>query len=198
MKTKKCHQCKKELSIIEFKKTKRYKDNLNCWCRKCTNEYMRNHRRKPKTKEYLRNYQIKYRKTPKYKKYIHDYSQTPEGIYRILKGSAIKRNLSVDFKIEVFIKWYNNQEQKCYYCNRTLNEIKRDIKERNVNKNRLSIDRKDNTKGYNLDNIVLACMRCNTIKSSYFTEKEMLKIGKLIYCAIDDKQAEENYHKQIG
>ena len=45
---------------------------------------------------------------------------------------------------------------------------------------RFSIDRKKNGIGYSLDNIVLACSRCNSIKSDYFTEEEMLKIGNFI------------------
>lgn len=47
-------------------------------------------------------------------------------------------------------------------------------------KNRLTIDRKNNNGNYCIDNIVLACYRCNTIKGDFFTEQEMLKIGKII------------------
>jgi len=81
-----------------------------------------------------------------------------------------------------YIEWYNKQEQICYYCKRTLNEINQDTKEQSQNyKTRLSIDRKDSNKGYILNNIILACFRCNAIKSDYFTEQEMLKIGEIIY-----------------
>lgn len=36
----------------------------------------------------------------------------------------------------------------------------------------LSIDRKDNKLGYQLKNISLACLRCNNIKSDFFSEEE--------------------------
>jgi 5-methylcytosine-specific restriction endonuclease McrA len=74
-----------------------------------------------------------------------------------------------------------SQSQICYYCKRTLSEVKQDIKENIIFTNRLSIDRKDSFKGYSLDNIVLACYRCNTIKGRYFTEREMLKLAKTLY-----------------
>jgi hypothetical protein len=47
--------------------------------------------------------------------------------------------------------------------------------------NRLTVDRLDNNKGYENGNLALSCMRCNGVKSDYFTEEEMLKIGKIIY-----------------
>ena len=40
---------------------------------------------------------------------------------------------------------------------------------------------KDNSIGYNISNIVLSCRRCNSVKSDYFTEEEMIRIGKLLY-----------------
>jgi 5-methylcytosine-specific restriction endonuclease McrA len=90
-------------------------------------------------------------------------------------------NIVITITKEEFIAWYNNQEQKCYYCDRTLGEIKRDITEQKTHKNRLTIDRKDNNGGYSINNIALACRRCNEIKGNYFTENKMLEIGKILY-----------------
>ena len=45
---------------------------------------------------------------------------------------------------------------------------------------RLEIDRKDNNKGYEKGNLALCCCRCNTIKSDFFTEEEMFKVGAII------------------
>lgn len=47
-----------------------------------------------------------------------------------------------------------------------------------ANKAIITLDRKDNEKGYVKDNIVLCCSRCNLIKSNFFNEEEMLLIGK--------------------
>jgi len=43
---------------------------------------------------------------------------------------------------------------------------------------RLTIDRIDNNFGYKINNIVLACGRCNLIKSNFFSSKEMKEIGQ--------------------
>ena len=38
----------------------------------------------------------------------------------------------------------------------------------------------NNNLGYLLDNIVLCCNRCNTIKTSFFSYEEMKLVGKII------------------
>lgn len=43
--------------------------------------------------------------------------------------------------------------------------------------NNLSIDRKYNELGYTIDNLCLACNRCNTVKGNTFTYDEMVEIG---------------------
>ena len=43
---------------------------------------------------------------------------------------------------------------------------------------RLTLDRVDNTKGYELSNIVLACRRCNYMKGSWLTSEQMLDAAK--------------------
>ena len=57
-------------------------------------------------------------------------------------------------------------------------------------KMRLTIDRKDNDRGYTIDNIVLSCNRCNMIKGNFFNEQDMLKIGKIVM----RKSSERNLH----
>jgi len=104
------------------------------------------------------------------------YSKTLSGIFTKIKHNAKKRNIIINFSKEDFIKWYDTQCQKCYYCNRTLKQTKKD-KIFNNNSYRLSIDRKNNNEGYKLNNLVLACFNCNRIKSNVFTEQQMLKIG---------------------
>lgn len=39
------------------------------------------------------------------------------------------------------------------------------------------LDRKDNSIGYLMSNVVPACKRCNTVKSMYLTYDEMLKVA---------------------
>ena len=115
------------------------------------------------------------------KQYLREYCMTPYGIYSHLKYTSKRRHIALLFTKEEFKEWYLKQEQKCYYCKRTLIEINNDIRERQNVKFRLSLDRIDSKKEYSLDNIVLSCYRCNHVKSEYFTVEEMLKIGKILY-----------------
>lgn len=158
----------------EYRKThkteiKKYNLNHQEEIKKYGKEYYLKH--KEKIKEKSRNY----KRNNKQKTLEHYIS--PGGIYHTFKFCSKKRNIIFSIKKEDFIIWYQNQPKICYYCGRTLKEIKQDTMGHN---NRLSIDRKDNNKTYTINNIVLACFRCNTIKSDYFTEKEMLEIGKII------------------
>jgi len=128
---------------------------------------------KEKVKEYFKKY---YEENKENKK---EYYQMPQGVFRAILNSAKKRNLECNMTKEEFIDWYKNQERKCHYCKRSEEETCKEI----VNGRkygRLSIDRKDNTRGYSLNNIVLACFRCNGIKSNYYTEQEMLQFGATV------------------
>jgi len=177
MKTKICSRCKLEQLISEFYKNNKRKDGLCCYCKNCYKTYQKTH------KTHRKKINQKYREEHKeeMKEYQKEYSQLAKGIYNNLKGNATYRNIKFNIKKEDFINWYEKELKKCYYCNRMLEDIRQDIKEGKENKNRLSIDRKNNHKGYELDNIVLACRRCNIIKGDYFTEKEMLQLGKILY-----------------
>jgi hypothetical protein len=115
----------------------------------------------------------------KHKKYKFLYSQSLNGIYIGTKYEAKKRKIDFSITKEDFIKWYNQQEKKCHYCGRSVEESNKD-KFLNQDFYRLSIDRTDNNKGYQLNNIVLSCLNCNRIKSRFFTYFEMIKIGSVL------------------
>jgi len=42
------------------------------------------------------------------------------------------------------------------------------------------LDRKDNARGYALDNVVVACDACNRVKSDIFSFEQMMEIGRLL------------------
>lgn len=153
--------CSKECSILNFKK------------------YMKQYRlnNKIKLSQYFSNWRIQNKKLLNH--YQQKYRKSIEGIYSLLRTRSGKKNYNFSITIKDFINWYNKQEQKCYYCKRTLLEILKD--KMGIKKiKRLTIDRINNKKGYIFNNMVLACFRCNTIKSNYFTKQEMLTIGKII------------------
>lgn len=58
--------------------------------------------------------------------------------------------------------------QICHYCNGPLNETG------------VALDRKDNTKGYILDNVVPCCFSCNKVKSDVLTYEEMVDAMKAV------------------
>lgn len=54
----------------------------------------------------------------------------------------------------------------CHYCNNQLPRT------------RSGLDRKDNTKGYTIDNVVPCCTFCNHLKSDCFTYNEFLEFSR--------------------
>lgn len=81
-----------------------------------------------------------------------------------LKKEAKKRNLIVDINLNDYMRFRKNNI--CYYCN-----------SKNI---KWSLDRKDNSQGYTVDNCVACCMRCNVVKGARFTDKEMKILGKAL------------------
>jgi len=109
-----------------------------------------------------------------------EYVKSPRGFIYSMRAHAKKRSINfLITKIE-FTKWWNNQEMKCFYCKRTLQEIKKTRDRLDKKANRLTVDRIHNKKDYALDNIVLCCLRCNFIKGNFFNKNEMLKIGRIV------------------
>ncbi|KKL05797.1 hypothetical protein LCGC14_2602460, partial [marine sediment metagenome] len=105
------------------------------------------------------------------------YYHSTKGIYNQLKTTAKRKQIDFKLNKKLFIRWYNKQIKICIYCKRLEFQV---IKDYNGRHNRLTIDRKDNKKGYKLNNITLCCHKCNTIKGDVFTYKEMIKIGKIL------------------
>ena len=89
----------------------------------------------------------------KQRKYIYGY----RGTYRRLKASASQFHRILELTFEEFIDWRNSQPNICFYCGRLL------ILHGNHCES-LTMDRKNNTLGYAIDNIVLCCRSCNSSK----------------------------------
>ena len=102
-----------------------------------------------------------------------------------------KKNLE-DFKFQnfnSFYKWYIKQYEiqngKCYYCKTdekiisTLFEKKFHNRKRTTRGKHLEIERRNSTDNlYNAENCVLACYFCNNDKSDIFDESEYLEYLK--------------------
>ncbi len=107
----------------------------------------------------------------KMKGYLNKHYKTPKGRYTALKSRAVGRQVPFTITREEFCGWFVNQPLKCHYCSVALIN-NGGLKQPNT----LTIDRKDNGRGYSLENMAFCCSRCNMIKGAWFTEKQMLEI----------------------
>lgn len=134
-----------------------------------------NSKQKQKQKEYRQ------KNLEAYNIYRNNYrTKNARGIFDVLKQGAKKRNIDFLLNRDSFELWHNSTEKKCFYCERTEEEVLKTDAIMQIKCNRLTIDRVDNLIGYLEDNLVLCCKRCNAIKSDFFTKEEMLLIGKII------------------
>lgn len=150
-----CTLCGETKPFDEFVKHKQMKDGLSYWCKECTN------------------------------KRAKVYRETPSGVYTNIKSrqAFYKRHehwryKPVKISREDFIAWYESQQKVCHYCGIHETELSQVNDTQNTKAKRLTVDCIDNDMGYSLDNIVLACGRCNFIKNDFFTHEQMLWIGQ--------------------
>lgn len=106
------------------------------------------------------------------------YFKTAKGVLCTIKGRIRRTKNKKDYlKVskEEFIKWYDSQERKCFYC--SIPESLISDKWCKQSK-RLQVDRVDNNRFYELGNMVLACPVCNSFKADIFSVKETKEIAQ--------------------
>ena len=95
--------------------------------------------------------------------------------YQQHKISAEKRGIESTLSYEDF---YILKSQDCFYCdipNFFLEEYSTHL---HVNTPWMTLDRKDNSKGYTKENTVACCYLCNRIKSNFFSVEEMRDLAQ--------------------
>lgn len=93
---------------------------------------------------------------------LSKYQRVINRFYSSYRLPASYRNLAFALTVDEFISCIR---KPCYYCGETNNIIKvNDGKSINVQLRANGIDRKDNSIGYTLDNIVPCCSICNYAK----------------------------------
>lgn len=102
-------------------------------------------------------------------------------VYRLYEINSRNRGYSFKLSMEEFVALiYLN----CFYCDaKPYNKMTNTGSSGKKIKFILyysGLDRKDNKKGYTLDNVVPCCKRCNRIKSDLFTYEEMLKLSEFL------------------
>lgn len=89
---------------------------------------------------------------------------------RFLHAKCISRYSGLGHEWELTIEqwWGLIDGQVCHYCGGALPESGK------------ALDRKDNTRGYYIDNVVPCCRTCNEIKLDNLTYEEMLAVSALL------------------
>ena len=150
-----CSKCGVEKPVTEFGDASPTSDGYNSWCKQCVRDSSKRYR------------------------------ETPKGLYSALKGRVkwTKKNETRFYKPllmerDEFIGWYINEPKICCYCDlpeEHLWAMQEDFDRRVL---RLEFECKDNDRGYSLDNIALACHRCNFIKNNILTYDEMREFAQ--------------------
>lgn len=100
-----------------------------------------------------------------------------ESIYNNLAKLCSRQSdrLRLEISYEEFVEFTATTE--CHYCGSPIHWTMY-----NANKNGFSynLDRKDNSRGYNKDNVVVCCSRCNFGKGRQFSYEEWVEVGKCL------------------
>lgn len=154
---KRCPLCGQEKPVAEFYRDKN--GNLSAYCHVCFVQ---------KKTEYRHAKLEQYRAVNR--EWQRVYRTGARGIYYKLKSSIKRRGSVLNISADDFEVWFDQQKRICHYCQRQLANNGGRL-------DGLTFDRKDNEAGYDLENIVPCCKRCNFVKGSWFTEAQMLEIA---------------------
>jgi len=96
-----------------------------------------------------------------------------ESLYNSLCARAKRKQLEV-ISYEEFLEF--TQIQKCHYCDSGVVWVEYGLRKGRA----VNLDRKDSSRGYTVNNVVVCCTRCNKAKLDHFTYDEWVKIGAFI------------------
>jgi len=144
-----CTKCKQEKPLSEFGKSKNTGDRYTYKCLQCKCEY------------------------------ASGYRLTTKGVYNSLVGRMnFYHTKPVLISYEDFEDWWENTPRKCVYCGISEKDVRNVDDPFNNQNGRLTIDCVDNYVGYKKGNIVLACRRCNNMKSDLLNFEQMRYVGQ--------------------
>lgn len=153
-------------------------NSVQSWCRACINEYSKEYRKKNKEKR-----KAYYRKN---KKRINQRSKdwhaknrdkvrehqkknirTIKARFRTAVKNSERRNKEWKLTLEEF---ENTIGTPCFYCHGYFGKVETGA----------GLDRLDNEKGYELNNVVSCCFTCNKIKNDTLTTEEAKSVITLV------------------
>jgi len=91
------------------------------------------------------------------------------------------RSTKVELTSKEFKEWFKrNYDETCHYCGVSLNLYRSSkfLKKIRPHIKNFGIDRKNTKLGYSINNIVISCNLCNSVKGSFFDYEEFKEIGK--------------------
>ena len=103
-----------------------------------------------------------------HKQYRKTYNKTPSLRYNTYKKGALDRGYVFSLTFEQFVQFW---QKPCIYCGDKIKTI--------------GLDRIDNNRGYEIDNITSCCSRCNRMKLAYTKQQFLEHIQKIAeYCKL--------------
>lgn len=105
------------------------------------------------------------KETQRINKLKYTYHKKPKARYEVYKRGALSRGYSFELTLEEFSSFWNTE---CGYCNTMLEGI--------------GLDRKDNTKGYELSNVISCCSTCNFMKGKLTHDEFIDKCAQISKC----------------
>ena len=82
---------------------------------------------------------------------------------------------------DMFVKWYEEQDDCCAYCGLTFDQLKElKIRRRGGYVVAWDIDRIDSSRPYELGNLALACFVCNMAKGDVLSASEARVVGQAV------------------
>lgn len=100
-----------------------------------------------------------------------------------LNGIFGRHNHACDISLEFLLEMFEKQGGKCYYSGYPMNT-------KRGSPYVVSIDRKDSSRGYHADNVVLACWRVNKMKQDFSVE-DFIETCKAISSTAQCQQAQQ-------
>lgn len=104
-------------------------------------------------------------------RFLQKEAKGPAARYNGLKSSAKRRGIAFSITKEEFERWWASATKACSYCLCTKFELDAAFI-------KITIDRKDNSRGYEVGNLCLACEICNRSKNSALSFDSMKVIGE--------------------
>jgi hypothetical protein len=173
-----CSKCGLELPTTEFYKGKG-RFGVISDCKACRKIWRHQYHEKNRDLQNAKNAEWHSANKEKAKELKRIYASSAAGIHIKLVSRSARGGAQVRLSRKQFMEWYDSRVKTCEYCGITP-ELFSIVEPQFRESRRLTIDRKDNLKPYEVGNLVLACARCNYVKGAFFSYEEMLTIGRVI------------------